>query len=89
MAAVLEAASSGPKRPRVPPSGIRISDTNQAALRTGTEELNLKIQALRATKFKEPIQGKWTVQQLLPDVEIFHKAVIGRLTMMKFTEDPR
>ena len=55
---------------RVPPEGIKISDPARAELQTGADALAKDIEALRNS-----LKGKATLLDLLPDVQIYHKAV--------------
>lgn len=63
--AVSAFAAASPKATRVPPPGTNISETARAELRAGADALAKEIAALRASP----------MSALLPDVEIFHKAV--------------
>ena len=64
---VASAATAAPalKSSRVPPAGITISEADRAELRAGADALAKEIAALRSS----PLNA------LLPDIEIFHKAV--------------
>jgi len=55
---------------RVPPEGIKISDAARAELQTGADALAKDIEALRNS-----LKGKVALLDLLPDVQIYHKAV--------------
>ena len=59
---------------RVPPPGLAISEKDRAELRTGADALAREITALRSAPMAE----------LLPDVEIFHKAVDWALRYDEF-----
>jgi Prolyl oligopeptidase family len=54
----------------VPPKGIAVPDADRAALRAGVDELGHQIDALRAS-----LRGKPALLRLLPDVQVYHKAV--------------
>ncbi|MDB6034022.1 MAG: hypothetical protein JWM16_4360 [Verrucomicrobiales bacterium] len=56
--------------PRVPPTGIAISAEARAALEAGAAELGSEIEKLRGE-----LKDKPELLRLLPDVEIYHKAV--------------
>ena len=64
---------------RVPPPGIAISETDRAELRAGVAELGKEIDALRAE-----LNSKPAMQELLPDVQIFHNAVRYALNYGEF-----
>jgi pimeloyl-ACP methyl ester carboxylesterase len=73
LALVLSAQSADPigAGPRkIPPVGIRIPDADRAALVTGAKELGDEIQTLRSE-----LQAKPPLLELLPDVQVLHKAV--------------
>jgi len=55
---------------RLPPAGISIPDAERQELTAGAATLHKEIEALR-----KDLAAKPTLLQLLPDVEIFHKAV--------------
>lgn len=59
---------------RVPPAGIVIAEKDRAELRQGADALAREIQVLRSSKHSD----------LLPDVEIFHKAVDWALRYEEF-----
>lgn len=62
-----------------PPAGIAIPDAARQELTTGTTELRAAIDALRREAKSLP-----QLDALLPDVEIFHKAVHGALVHNEF-----
>jgi predicted esterase len=68
------AGAAQPRPTRVPPPGLVIAGKDRAELRAGAEVLAGEIAALRAS-------GR---QELLPDVEIFHKAVDWALRYDEF-----
>ncbi len=55
---------------RVPPPGVKIADDARAELTAGVAVLGKEIDAL-----KNSLKGKPELLELLPDVQIFHKAV--------------
>ena len=59
----------------VPPPGIKVPASDQAELETGLAKLGTEIEALLKNLQKQP-----ALPELLPDVEIFHKAVRYALT---------
>src|SRR6185369_12267227 len=63
----------------VPPPGISISDTNRAELEKGVLEFGKEIQSLRAD-----LSGKPALLDLLPDAQIYHKAVDWALRFNEF-----
>src|SRR6266536_3599677 len=63
----------------VPPPGIKISDSDRAELEKGTAELGREIQSLQ-----EALKSKPALLALLPDVEIYHKAVDWALRFDEF-----
>ncbi len=63
----------------VPPPGIAISETDRAELERGAAELGGEIASLRAE-----LSGKPALSGLLPDVEIYHKAVDWALRYNEF-----
>jgi len=54
---------------RIPPPGVAVPDADKAELTAGVQELGQEIEALRAA-----LKGKPALD-LLPDVQIYHKAV--------------
>ena len=72
--ATMPVAAAQPKPTRVPPPGIAITEKERAALRAGADALAKEILALRSAKRSD----------LLPDVEIFHKAVDWALRYDEF-----
>lgn len=79
--AALPAQSPPPPTKRLPPAGIRISDTARAGLATGVAELRLELDSLAHDL---TASGKAHLAALLPDVEIFHKAVDWALRFDEF-----
>ena len=63
----------------VPPPGISISDADRAELEKGVADLGEEIQSLRTSLKSKPALG-----ELLPDVEVFHKAVHWALIYNEF-----
>jgi dienelactone hydrolase len=63
----------------IPPAGIAISDKDRAELEQGVAELGREIQSLRAD-----LSGKPALLELLPDVQIYHKAVDWALRFNEF-----
>jgi hypothetical protein len=63
----------------VPPRGIVVPSQEQAQLHAGVAELGKEIESLRSTH-----QGKPALLELLPDVEIYHKAVRYALAYNEF-----
>src|SRR5437867_11838125 len=59
--------SSGPK---VPPPGITIPEEDRAALAAGVKAFGDEIEALRVALREKP-----SLLELLPDAQVFHKAV--------------
>lgn len=55
---------------RVPPPGIKITDTDRLELEAGVAELGKAIELLRID-----LKSKPTLLELLPDVQIYHKAI--------------
>ncbi len=55
---------------RIPPPGIAVSDADKAELAAGLDELAREIAALRGE-----LKAKPALLDLLPDVQIYHKAV--------------
>ena len=64
---------------KTPPPGIRIPDADRAALLAGAKELGDEIRALRSE-----LQAKPSLLELLPDAQIFHKAVDWALRYDEF-----
>lgn len=63
----------------VPPPGIKIADAERAELEKGDAELGKEIEALRPA-----LKGKPALLDLLPDVQIYHKAVDWALRYDQF-----
>lgn len=81
----LSALADGPKdnspdqvRP-IPPAGIPVPDTERSTLQSGLDSLASEIKGLRVALAKKP-----SLEALLPDVEIFHKAVDWALRYNEF-----
>src|ERR1044071_4131467 len=53
---------------RIPPPGIKIAEADRSELEAGAAELGKELESLRGR-----LKGGWL--NLLPDVEIYHKAV--------------
>lgn len=68
----------GEVRP-IPPLGIEISAEDRGALQKGLEALQKKIEEIRKVQAKHP-----RLEELLPDVEIHHKAVDWALRYNEF-----
>ncbi|NBV34532.1 MAG: hypothetical protein EBR81_12280, partial [Proteobacteria bacterium] len=82
---IRSAVADGPKdnhpdqvRP-VPPPGIPVPDADRQALQDGVKALGDQLAGLRTSLVKKP-----TLLELLPDVEIFHKAVDWALRFDEF-----
>src|SRR4051812_14061209 len=66
-----EAPTPTPNAGRLPPAGIKLSDADRTELTEGVTALRRKIDAAaREIATKDP-----GLQLLLPDIEIYHKAV--------------
>ncbi|MES2569749.1 MAG: prolyl oligopeptidase family serine peptidase [Verrucomicrobiota bacterium] len=63
----------------IPPAGIAVPDTERAELTAGVAELGREIASL-----KEVLRSKPELLELLPDVQIFHKAVDWALRYDEF-----
>ncbi len=81
----LAARADGPRdnlpdnvRP-VPPKGIAVPDADRLEIKAGIDELGRQIEALRQT-----LKGKPTLLALLPDVQVYHKAVQDALEYGEF-----
>ena len=68
----------------VPPRGIAIADADRTALRAGVDELGRQIDALR-----ESLRRKPDLLRLLPDVQVYHKAVRDALAYDEFYKPGR
>ncbi len=79
LVAALPAQTPPPPAKRLPPAGIAIPDAARAELTAGAAALRTEIDAL-AVKLK----NNATLGQLLPDVEVFHKAVDWALRYDEF-----
>ncbi len=64
---------------RIPPPGIKISDTDRAELAEGVARLGKEIETLRGE-----LKSKPPLLELLPDVEVYHKAVDWALRYDEF-----
>ena len=64
---------------RVPPAGIKISDENRGELQNGASELEHEIELVRGA-----LQSKPALLELLPDVQIYQKAVSWALNYDEF-----
>jgi pimeloyl-ACP methyl ester carboxylesterase len=63
----------------VPPEGIKLDATDGAALQAGLDELGKEIEDLR-----QALKDKPALVELLPDVQIYHKAVRYALVYHEF-----
>ncbi len=63
----------------IPPPGISISESDRAELEKGAAELGKEIESLRAE-----LSGKPALVDLLPDAQIYHKAVDWALRYNEF-----
>jgi len=63
----------------IPPPGIPISETSRAELEKGAAELGKDLESLRAE-----LDGKSALLDLLPDAQIYHKAVDWALRYNEF-----
>lgn len=77
----LPAQTPPPPAKRLPPAGIQISDTARAELTAGATALQQEIQALER-HLADPTRA--SLAALLPDVEVFHKAVDWALRYNEF-----
>src|SRR5207249_4630044 len=68
-----------PPAKRLPPAGIAISDKDRAELTAGTARLRAEIDELARDLAATP-----TLARLLPDIEIYHKAVDWALRYDEF-----
>lgn len=70
---------------RVPPPGIAIAQSDRAELEKGAGDLDRQIEALRVS-----LTGKPALLELLPDIQVFHKAVDWALRYDEFykTNEP-
>jgi hypothetical protein len=64
---------------RIPPPGIKVPDADRQELQAGVEELGKEIDALRTA-----LKGKSQLLELLPDVQVYHKAVDWALRYDEF-----
>src|SRR5262245_45889070 len=63
----------------IPPKGIAISDADRVELRAGIDELSRQIESLR-----ESLRRKPDLLRLLPDVQVYRKAVHDALAYGEF-----
>src|SRR2546429_5545783 len=66
---------------RIPPPGIKVPDTDRAELEAGVAELGGEIESLRGE-----LKGKPALLDLLPDAQIYHKAVDWALSYDEFNK---
>ena len=66
----------------IPPPGIAIPDTDRDELEKGVSELRKQIESLHAD-----LSGKPALLDLLPDAQIYHKAVDWALRYNEFLPD--
>src|SRR6185295_14281828 len=64
---------------RIPPAGIKVSDADRTELEAGAAQLGRDIESLRAE-----LRGKSALLDLLPDAQIYHKAVDWALRYDEF-----
>jgi pimeloyl-ACP methyl ester carboxylesterase len=64
---------------RIPPPGIAVPDAERQALKAGVEELGKEIESLR-----KDLKGNPKLLALLPDVQVYHKAVDWALRYDEF-----
>jgi hypothetical protein len=64
---------------RVPPAGIKVPDADRQELQAGVDELGKEIDGLRTA-----LKGKPQLLELLPDVQVYHKAVDWALRYDEF-----
>ncbi len=64
---------------RIPPPGIPVPAADEAELKAGVDQLGKDVAALR-----EHLKGKPALLELLPDVEVYHKAVRWALAHNEF-----
>ncbi len=79
LALALTAAAQPPPAKRLPPAGFAIPETDRTGLAAGAAALGEQIAELRTA-----LKGKPELLALLPDVEIFHKAVDWALRYDEF-----
>jgi pimeloyl-ACP methyl ester carboxylesterase len=63
----------------IPPPGIALADADRADLQAGVDQLGREIDELRGT-----LKDKPALLELLPDVQIFHRAVHSALAYNEF-----
>lgn len=82
---IVAARADGPADNRVdnvrpvPPSGVKLADADRKALQDGVDALGKEIEGLR-----ESLKAKPDLRALLPDVQIYEKAVRWALTHNEF-----
>ena len=74
----MDAAAPAARAATAPPAGLRISEGDRAELEKGVAQLGRQIEALRAQTRGTP------EERLLPDVQIYHKAVDWALRYNEF-----
>ena len=83
IASLLRADGTGDNLPdkvrKVPPPGLKIAEADRAELQSGAGELGKQIESLRAD-----LKSKSALLELLPDVQIYHKAVQDALRYDEF-----
>jgi dienelactone hydrolase len=79
-AAPAESAFEGVKR--IPPPGIALSETNRAELEKGAADLAREIESLRVDLAGQPAR-----LDLLPDAQVYHKAVDWALRYNEFYKE--
>src|SRR5437879_1509721 len=63
----------------VPPAGVAVPDADRQELETGVGELGKRVADLKSS-----LRGKLALLELLPDVEVYHKAVQWPLVYHEF-----
>jgi hypothetical protein len=64
---------------RIPPPGIKVPDADRQELQAGVDQLGKEIDGLRTA-----LKGKPQLLELLPDVQVYHKAVDWALRYDEF-----
>jgi hypothetical protein len=67
---------------RIPPPGIKVPDVDRQVLQAGVDQLGREIEKLRAALKEKP-----ALLELLPDVQVYHKAVDWALRYDEFYKD--
>jgi hypothetical protein len=67
---------------RVPPPGIKVPDADRQELEAGVDQLGREIDELLTT-----LKGKPALLELLPDVQVYHKAVDWALRYDEFYKE--